>query len=62
MTAIEICQGSVPYNDLQPMQAAMKIFIDESPTLSKYYEWSEEIKNFISDCLKKNPDERISSQ
>jgi len=61
MTAIEICQGSVPYCDLEPMQAAMKIYLGESPTLSKYFEWSPELKNFIKDCLQKDPKQRISS-
>ena len=51
MTAIEICQGNVPYSDLKPMQAAMKVYMEDPPTLSKYFNWSDEIKLFIADCL-----------
>ncbi len=61
MTAIEICQGSVPYSDLRPMQAAMKIYMGDPPTLSKYFNWSDELKYFISDCLQKDPIVRISA-
>lgn len=61
MSAIEICQGCVPFADLKPMQAAMKIYLGEPPTLSKYFSWSEEIKSFISDCLQKDPAKRISA-
>jgi len=34
MTIIEICEGTVPYLDYKPMQAAIKIYNGAAPVLS----------------------------
>lgn len=60
ITAIEICQGKVPYQDYKPMQAAIKIYNGAPPQLSTYIEWSFELKSFIADCLNKDPIKRPS--
>lgn len=61
ITILHLCQGEVPYAELQPKEALISIFNSKAPTLNKYEPWSSEFKSLVSDCLKKNPDERISS-
>ena len=63
ITAIEIANGKPPYNNLSPME-----FIEEakSPRVPKLkednFKFSEEFKNFVSNCLIKDPKLRPSAK
>ena len=56
--AIELCQGEPPYLFLPPIKAMYKIVSEEPPTVTGF---SPQLKDFISCCLKKNPNERYTS-
>ena len=63
ITAIEIANGKPPYNNLSPME-----FIEEakSPRVPKLkednFKFSDEFKNFVSNCLIKDPKLRPSAK
>lgn len=50
---IELCLGEPPYLLLPPLNAMYKIVSEEPPTVTGF---SEPLTNFISCCLKKNPE------
>ena len=40
----------------------VKVVNDNSPSISKYYNWSPEFKAFVDDCLIKNQAKRIAAE
>eukprot|EP00730_Choanoeca_flexa_P008190 TRINITY_DN12455_c0_g2_i1.p1 TRINITY_DN12455_c0_g2~~TRINITY_DN12455_c0_g2_i1.p1 ORF type:complete len:457 (+),score=91.87 TRINITY_DN12455_c0_g2_i1:226-1596(+) len=61
ITAIEMAEGKPPHADIHPMRAIFMIPTRPSPKLSKPSDWSEEFADFISKCLLKDPNKRLSA-
>jgi serine/threonine protein kinase len=43
------------------MKALMNIFNSDPPVLNKYETWSSEFRSFVTDCLIKDPVQRVSA-
>ena len=63
ITALEIANGKPPYKDLSPMDFQIEIESNRIPSLkeNEKIKWSDEFKNFLKDCLIKNPNLRPSA-
>nr|CAA73555.1 Stress-responsive protein kinase (PRKSD) [Suberites domuncula] len=61
ITALEIAEGKPPYADVHPMRAIFMIPTKPPPTLKDTDKFSNEFSDFISRCLVKNPEERMSA-
>jgi serine/threonine protein kinase len=59
ITVIEMCEGSPPLMDMDPV-AAMKA-IPERPPPKLAGKWSAELTDFVAKCLTKSPTERPSA-
>ena len=61
ITAIELAEGNVPFQDHPPMKALMNIFNSDPPNLNKYEHWSQEFRSMVYDCLIKDASRRVSA-
>jgi serine/threonine protein kinase len=61
ITAIEMAQGSPPMFDLHPMRVLYLIPTYASPTLKEKGLWSQEFHEFLSLCLEKDCEKRLSA-
>lgn len=61
ITTIEMAEGKPPYADIHPMRAIFMIPSNPPPTLRKPELWSKDFKDFINQCLVKNPEQRASA-
>ena len=55
---LEMTNGHVPLDNMNPMRAIFKIVSNPPPTLENPELWSNELKHFLSLCLVKNPELR----
>lgn len=60
ITALELAQGSAPYQNCHPLKVMKNIIEQPSPTLPKNAGWSSEFQAFVADCLQKDPQRRPS--
>ena len=60
ISAIEMATGTVPYSNLNTMQALLAIHQNEPPCLEGP-EYSKDFKDFIRTCLVKDPSKRPST-
>ena len=63
ITAIEIANGKPPYNDIPPMKFIEIAKSNEVPSLKEdNFKFSDEFKNFVKNCLIKDPNLRPSAK
>ena len=63
ITAIEIANGKPPYNNLSPIEFIEEAKSNRVPTLNEdNFKFSTEFKNFVSNCLIKDPKLRPSAK
>ena len=63
ITAIEIANGKPPYNDIPPMKFIEIVKSNEIPSLKEdNFKFSDEFKNFVKNCLIKDPNLRPSAK
>lgn len=60
--AIEMAEKSPPLFNLHPMNALLRIRRSEPPNLKYPSKWPPEFQDFISNCLKRVPDERPTAK
>eukprot|EP01118_Nematostelium_gracile_P006090 TRINITY_DN1947_c0_g1_i1.p1 TRINITY_DN1947_c0_g1~~TRINITY_DN1947_c0_g1_i1.p1 ORF type:complete len:436 (-),score=149.68 TRINITY_DN1947_c0_g1_i1:71-1378(-) len=58
ITAIEMAEGKPPYSNIHPMRAIFMIPSRPPPKLTEPEKWSNELNDFVSSCLTKNPEQR----
>ncbi|KAK1796329.1 hypothetical protein P4O66_009395 [Electrophorus voltai] len=61
ITAIEMAEGKPPYADIHPMRAIFMIPTNPPPTFRNPDQWSEPFRDFVSQCLVKNPENRAAA-
>uniref|UniRef100_A0A8B9H6E1 non-specific serine/threonine protein kinase n=1 Tax=Astyanax mexicanus TaxID=7994 RepID=A0A8B9H6E1_ASTMX len=61
ITAIEMAEGKPPYADIHPMRAIFMIPTNPPPTFRNPDQWSEPFRDFVSQCLVKNPENRATA-
>eukprot|EP01114_Cavostelium_apophysatum_P020515 TRINITY_DN6900_c0_g1_i1.p1 TRINITY_DN6900_c0_g1~~TRINITY_DN6900_c0_g1_i1.p1 ORF type:complete len:599 (-),score=81.49 TRINITY_DN6900_c0_g1_i1:1138-2913(-) len=62
ITIIEMAEGRPPHWNKTPEEAAAAIVNDVPPSLSDPSKWSEEMKHFLSCCLRPDPRVRPSAE
>lgn len=62
ITAIEIADGEPPLWNIHPVRALFQIVHNPPPELKKPLDWSAEFREFLSECLIKNPSQRPVAQ
>lgn len=56
-----MCEGQPPHYNVHPMRAIFMIPMKPPPTLKNTSQWSSDMEDFVTKCLKKNPDDRATS-
>ncbi|CAI4229376.1 unnamed protein product [Auanema sp. JU1783] len=62
ITLIEMAQMEPPHSNLSPMRVLIKVQKSEPPTLEKADSFSADFSDFLTKCLKKNPNERLDAK
>ncbi|XP_067622470.1 neither inactivation nor afterpotential protein C isoform X4 [Eurosta solidaginis] len=58
ITTIELADGQPPFADMHPTRAMFQIVRNPPPTLLRPTNWSQQINDFITECLEKNVENR----
>ncbi|XP_030041129.2 neither inactivation nor afterpotential protein C [Manduca sexta] len=58
ITTIEMVDAKAPFQDMHPTRALFQITRNPPPGLAKPSMWSNDINDFIAECLEKNPEHR----
>ncbi|XP_008319427.1 serine/threonine-protein kinase 4-like isoform X2 [Cynoglossus semilaevis] len=61
ITAIEMAEGKPPYADIHPMRAIFMIPTNPPPTFRNPNLWSPAFRDFVEQCLVKNPEKRATA-
>eukprot|EP00040_Diaphanoeca_grandis_P004692 m.29776 g.29776 ORF g.29776 m.29776 type:complete len:352 (-) comp16157_c0_seq1:104-1159(-) len=61
ITVIELAECDPPWQDLHPMRALIKIVRSPAPTLEDPHAWSDDMYDFVDQCLHKNAHNRFSA-
>ncbi|KAJ7705947.1 kinase-like domain-containing protein [Mycena metata] len=58
ITLFEMLEGGPPYKDADPLKVLFLILVNGTPELKDAERWSEELKDFLSDCLTVDTEQR----
>ncbi|CAG9784623.1 unnamed protein product [Diatraea saccharalis] len=58
ITAIEMTDGKAPFENMHPTRALFQIARNPPPGIAKASMWSNDINDFVTECLEKNPEHR----
>ncbi|KAH8412845.1 hypothetical protein KR009_006225, partial [Drosophila setifemur] len=58
ITTVELADGKPPFADMHPTRAMFQIVRNPPPTLMRPTNWSQQINDFVSECLEKNAENR----
>uniref|UniRef100_W8BGP4 non-specific serine/threonine protein kinase n=2 Tax=Ceratitis capitata TaxID=7213 RepID=W8BGP4_CERCA len=58
ITTIELADGQPPFAEMHPTRAMFQIVRNPPPTLLRATNWSQQINDFVSECLEKNVENR----
>ncbi|XP_028163622.1 neither inactivation nor afterpotential protein C [Ostrinia furnacalis] len=58
ITAIEMTDAKAPFQDMHPTRALFQIVRNPPPGIGKASMWSNDINDFVTECLEKNPEHR----
>ncbi|XP_041362169.1 serine/threonine-protein kinase 3-like isoform X2 [Gigantopelta aegis] len=61
ITALEMAEGKPPYGDIHPMRAIFMIPTKPPPSFRNPDKWSPKFIDFVSKCLVKNPENRVTA-
>ena len=61
ITCIELAEGEPPLTEFSSKRVLLKIIKSDPPKLKHPDRWSHNFIDFISKCLKKDPEQRYSS-
>ncbi len=61
ITAIELAEGQPPHASLHPMRAIFLIPTASPPQIKEPESWSDAFNTFLSQCLVKDPNERLDA-
>ncbi|RYG60248.1 hypothetical protein EON64_19450 [archaeon] len=62
ITLLELVEGSPPHFNVHPMRAIFMISSRPPPTLKDTEKYSADMRDFVSKCLVKIPDQRASAK
>eukprot|EP01099_Mayorella_cantabrigiensis_P008721 TRINITY_DN827_c0_g3_i1.p1 TRINITY_DN827_c0_g3~~TRINITY_DN827_c0_g3_i1.p1 ORF type:complete len:490 (-),score=131.26 TRINITY_DN827_c0_g3_i1:994-2463(-) len=62
ITCLEMAEATAPMFEIEPMDVLPEITKRPAPELQKPADWSPEFAEFLSWCLKKNPNERKNTK
>eukprot|EP00736_Rhodelphis_marinus_P008235 Rmarinus@m.17198 len=62
ITVIEMAEGRPPYSDVHPMRAIFMIPNRDPPRLTHPERWSDDMNDFVAQCLTKDPNLRPSAE
>ncbi|KAL0848932.1 hypothetical protein ABMA28_013327 [Loxostege sticticalis] len=58
ITTIEMTDAKAPFQDMHPTRALFQIVRNPPPGIGKASMWSNDINDFVAECLEKNPEHR----
>jgi serine/threonine protein kinase len=58
ITLLELAETNPPLHEVHPMKALMMIPMRDPPAFSQPEKWSREFKDFVAQCLIKQPEKR----
>lgn len=61
IVALELAEGEPPYMHIPQLQAQMNIVTNDPPRLRNKLKWSSGFNEFLTGCLQKNPQDRLSA-
>ncbi|CAF0796707.1 unnamed protein product [Didymodactylos carnosus] len=61
ITLIEMAEMDPPYHEMKAERVGAKIRQGEPPTLSEIKKWTSEFSNILSCCLKRDPNQRLTT-
>ena len=61
ITLIEMAEMDPPYHEMRPDRVGAKIRQASPPTLKDTHRWSPHFVDFLSSCLKRSPNERLTA-
>ena len=61
ISILEMCEGNPPHFNIHPMRAIFMIPMKPAPRFAEPDRWSPDMNDFLSKCLVKSADERLSS-